>query len=249
MNRLLVDSDLTIVLGHTAGQPVRRLQRGLQDAGHRADHLALDPRTPLAADHAPAGLRAAQHTQSLPRSAPLHRPDDGGGDAPSVLRRRRRPRLARVRQLAVAAGAIPEVERATWPVAGQRTEVVIDGPPADVLLVGMPRSFHYGNGMGSNPLLMMQAIGSSVARAKKRAAAGAGGDRHVGLRRLVQRRGVPRLPAGLRAAAAGELGRRPDAVRGRDQLPIRSGPTATATSGPITRSTRSRCPTWAAWPG
>jgi len=41
------------------------------------------------------------------------------------------------------------------------------GPPADVLVIGMPRSFHYGPGMGSNPILMMQAIGSSVVRAKK----------------------------------------------------------------------------------
>jgi hypothetical protein len=36
-----------------------------------------------------------------------------------------------------------------------------------VLVVGLPRSFHYGPGMGSNPILMMQAIGSSIARAKR----------------------------------------------------------------------------------
>ena len=29
----------------------------------------------------------------------------------------------------------------------------------------MPRNFHYGPGMGSNPMLMMQAIGASIARA------------------------------------------------------------------------------------
>ncbi len=36
-----------------------------------------------------------------------------------------------------------------------------------MLLVGIPRSFHYGPGMGSNPILMMQAVGSSLIRAKR----------------------------------------------------------------------------------
>jgi hypothetical protein len=69
------------------------------------------------------------------------------------------------RQIDVFAGAVPEVEQASWPIAARRTEVELDGEPADVLVIGMPRSFHYGPGMGSNPILTLQAIGSSVARA------------------------------------------------------------------------------------
>jgi hypothetical protein len=65
----------------------------------------------------------------------------------------------------VTAGAIPDVEQATWPIAARRTDVELDGEPADVLVIGMPRAFHYGPGMGSNPILMLQAIGSSVTRA------------------------------------------------------------------------------------
>jgi lactate racemase len=44
--------------------------------------------------------------------------------------------------------------------------VDLPGPPADVLVIGMPRDFHYGAGMGTNPILMMQAIGASVIRAR-----------------------------------------------------------------------------------
>jgi NCAIR mutase (PurE)-related protein len=73
----------------------------------------------------------------------------------------------RSEQIGVFAGAIPDVERASWPLATQRTELTIPGAPADVLVVGVPRNFHYGMGMGSNPILMMQAIGSSLARAKR----------------------------------------------------------------------------------
>ena len=55
--------------------------------------------------------------------------------------------------LDVRAGSIAEVERATWPLAKQRAEVVVDEleRPADILLVGLPRDFHYGPGMGTNP--------------------------------------------------------------------------------------------------
>lgn len=68
-------------------------------------------------------------------------------------------------QLAVYAGRLAEVEQATWPLAGRRTEVTVPGEPADVLVLGIPRTFHYGPGMGSNPLLFKQAIGASLARA------------------------------------------------------------------------------------
>jgi hypothetical protein len=72
---------------------------------------------------------------------------------------------SQARQLAVAAGAVSDVEQATWPVAAKRTDVELDTEAADLLVLGMPRSFHYGPGMGSNPVLMMQAIGASITRA------------------------------------------------------------------------------------
>jgi hypothetical protein len=36
--------------------------------------------------------------------------------------------------------------------------------PADVLLIGLPRDFHYGPGMGTNPILMSLAIGGQLSR-------------------------------------------------------------------------------------
>ena len=71
--------------------------------------------------------------------------------------------------LDVRAGTIPEVERATWPLAKRRAEVVIDEleQPADILLVGLPRDFHYGPGMGTNPILMSLAIGAQYSRAAR----------------------------------------------------------------------------------
>jgi hypothetical protein len=67
--------------------------------------------------------------------------------------------------LDVQAGAIPLVEQATWPLADRRTNVVLDmDEPADVLVIGLPRNFHYGPGMGSNPILMSLAVGGQLSR-------------------------------------------------------------------------------------
>jgi hypothetical protein len=67
--------------------------------------------------------------------------------------------------LDVKAGEIEAVESATWPLADKRTHIYLDMPePADILVMGLPRNFHYGPGMGSNPILMSLAIGGQLSR-------------------------------------------------------------------------------------
>ena len=51
------------------------------------------------------------------------------------------------------------VEKATWPLAEKRTNIHLDmKEPADILIMGLPRNFHYGPGMGTNPILMSLGI-------------------------------------------------------------------------------------------
>ena len=67
--------------------------------------------------------------------------------------------------LGVYAGAVDEVQKASWPLADQRTSVELDvTKPFDVVVYGLPRAFHYGPGMGTNPIFMLQAIGAQLAR-------------------------------------------------------------------------------------
>jgi hypothetical protein len=69
--------------------------------------------------------------------------------------------------LAVEAGELGLVEKASWPVADKRTNVYLDtNEPADVLIMGIPRNFHYGPGMGTNPILMSLAIGGQLSRCR-----------------------------------------------------------------------------------
>ena len=68
--------------------------------------------------------------------------------------------------LDVQAGTLDAVEQATWPLAEKRTSIAIEGmkEPADVLVIGLPRDFHYGPGMRTNPILMSLAIGGQLSR-------------------------------------------------------------------------------------
>ncbi len=67
--------------------------------------------------------------------------------------------------LDVKAGSLEMIEDATWPLADRRTNIALDmKEPADILVIGLPRNFHYGPGMGTNPILMSLAIGGQLAR-------------------------------------------------------------------------------------
>jgi hypothetical protein len=165
MNRRLVESDLTILIGHTAGNPY-----GGFSGGYKMPSTGLTTWRSIRGHHAPASL---YRDDFLPVSTDSHFRHQLASIGKRMESAMPRPFFAvdavldrHSRQLGVYAGAIGAVENASWPLARERTQVTLPGRPADVLLLGLPRSFHYGPGMGSNPVLMMQAIGSSIARAK-----------------------------------------------------------------------------------
>jgi hypothetical protein len=165
MNRRLAESDLTILIGHTAGNPY-----GGFSGGYKMPATGLTTWRSIRGHHSPGSL---YRDDFLPVSTHSHFRHQLASIGKRMETAMPRPFFtvdavldSRSRQLGVYAGAISAVEKASWPLATERTHVTLPGAPADILLLGMPRSFHYGPGMGSNPVLMMQAIGSSIARAK-----------------------------------------------------------------------------------
>jgi len=67
--------------------------------------------------------------------------------------------------LGVYAGDAEEVQRDSWQLAAKRTEVYLDiADKFDLLVFGEPRAFHYGPGHGTNPILVLQAIGAQLVR-------------------------------------------------------------------------------------
>ncbi|KQT90687.1 hypothetical protein ASG49_13065 [Marmoricola sp. Leaf446] len=166
VNRAVVDSDLTVLVGHAAGNPY-----GGFSGGYKMPATGLTSWRSIASHHAP---RSLYRDDFVPVSARSRFRDQLRSIGEGIEAAMPQPFFSidavldsGSRQLGVSAGRIPDVEQATWPLAGRRTDLEVVGEPADVLVVGIPRNFHYGPGMGSNPILMMQAVGASLVRAKR----------------------------------------------------------------------------------
>ncbi|MCC8189524.1 MAG: lactate racemase domain-containing protein [Planctomycetes bacterium] len=163
-NALLHDADLVVMIGHCAGNPY-----GGYSGGYKMLVTGFSGWQSIASHHCPSTM---------------HR-DDWLGGSPDQHMRAQFQSIGRAMEkgmgkdvfevdavlgqsadvLDVKAGSITAVEEATWPLAERRTFVPLDLPePADVLVVGLPRNFHYGPGMGSNPILTGLALGGQLSR-------------------------------------------------------------------------------------
>ena len=71
------------------------------------------------------------------------------------------------RQIAIYSGYAKVMQPESWKIANQRTYVPWAEEKFDVMVFGMPQDFHYGNGMGTNPIQMMQALSAQVIRHKR----------------------------------------------------------------------------------
>jgi nickel-dependent lactate racemase len=163
-NRLMAQADLPIVVGHCSGNPY-----GGYSGGYKMIVTGLSGWQSIASHHTPGTM---------------HRPDWLGASTASHMRHQFASIGRAMEQgigkkffavdavlgqksqvLDVQAGLIEEVEKATWPLADRRTNIYLGMPePADVLVFGLPRNFHYGPGMGTNPILMSLAVGGQLAR-------------------------------------------------------------------------------------
>lgn len=164
-NRLAFEADLTIMLGHTMGNPY-----GGYSGGYKMPCTGFTSWRSIRCHHTPATM---YRDDFVPVSTESHFRRQLHAIGSKIERERNDEFFlvdavlnGRSEQMEVVAGSASEVEAATWPKASTRTDVEVPGEKADILVVGIPRSFHYGPGMGSNPILMLQGIGSWVARAR-----------------------------------------------------------------------------------
>ena len=168
INRLVAEADIPILLGHCAGNPY-----GGFSGGYKMLVTGLAGMESIASHHIPKTM---------------HREDWLGGAKNSLMRKQFLSIGVSIEEqlgksffaidsvigrtadiLDVKAGLIAEVEKATWPLADKRTNICLEElkEPADILLMGLPRDFHYGPGMGTNPLLMSLGIGAQFSRCAK----------------------------------------------------------------------------------
>ena len=167
-SRFLADVDIAVQIGHCAANPY-----GGFSGGYKMLVTGLAGRASIASHHSPSTMHRADWLGGAIESHMRHQFRSIGEAVEDRIGQQVFAVDAVLGQfgevLDVRAGRIAEVEHATWPLARQRAEVVVDEleQPADILLVGLPRDFHYGPGMGTNPILMSLAIGAQYSRAAR----------------------------------------------------------------------------------
>jgi len=166
-NRLMAEADIPIVIGHCAGNPY-----GGFSGGYKMIVTGMSGWQSIASHHCPSTMHREDWLGASTESHMRHQFKSIGQAMEAAIGRKFFAVDAVLGQfgdvLDVQAGEIEEVEAATWPLAGRRTSIQLDmNEPADVLIMGLPRNFHYGPGMGSNPILSSLAIGGQLSRCWK----------------------------------------------------------------------------------
>lgn len=163
-NRSLVDADLVVMIGHCSGNPY-----GGFSGGYKMLVTGFSGWESIASHHTPKTMHrddwlgGSQHQHMRHQFKSIGEAMEKGMNKKVFAIDGVLGQFGDV--LDVKAGSIPAVEAATWPLAERRTNVEIAmDEPADVLVMGLPRNFHYGPGMGTNPILASLAIGGQYSR-------------------------------------------------------------------------------------
>lgn len=163
-NKLMAEADLPIVVGHCSGNPY-----GGYSGGYKMIVTGLSGWRSIASHHCPKTMHREDWLGASPDSRMRHQFKSIGQAMEKAMGKNFFAVDAVLGQfgdvLDVQAGELEAVEKATWPLAEKRTNVGLNmEEPADILVMGLPRNFHYGPGMGSNPILMSLAIGVQLSR-------------------------------------------------------------------------------------
>ncbi len=166
MNKYVYEADLPILIGHVMGNPY-----GGYSGGYKHSATGITNWRSIASHHVPSVMHRDDFTPvnggSLMRckfNEISMKMEEAMGHpffcCDAVLD-------SKARQIAIFSGYAKEMMPLSWKVADKRTYVHWAEKKYDVLVFGMPQKFHYGDGMGTNPIMMMQALSAQVLRFKR----------------------------------------------------------------------------------
>jgi lactate racemase len=166
MNREVFQSDLAIMIGHVLGNPY-----GGYSGGYKMVATGVTHWKSIASHHIPEVMHRPDFTPVQPQSMMRSKFNAIGMHMEKMMGRKFFMCDAvldtSARQIAVFSGYGAEIQPLSWEVAHRRTYVPWAKEKFDIMLFGMPQNFHYGNGHGTNPLLIMQAIGANIIRHRR----------------------------------------------------------------------------------
>lgn len=166
MNKDVFESDLAVQIGHTLGNPYGGYSGGYKHCATGITHWKC-----IGAHHVPHVMHRDDFTPVNNHSL-MRKKFDAIGQHMEKCMGRKFFTIDGVldtyaRQIAVFAGYAKEMQAKSWEIADQRTYIPWAEKKYDVMVFGMPQFFHYGNGHGTNPILMLQAISANIIRHKR----------------------------------------------------------------------------------
>lgn len=166
MNKEVYDADLAVLIGHTLGNPY-----GGYSGGYKHCATGITNWQCISAHHTPEVMHRQDFVPVSTHSLMRRKFDAIGMHMEKCMGKKFFTCDAVLdtyqRQIAVFTGYAHDIQPLSWAIADKRTYVKWAEKKYDVMVVGLPVMFHYGNGMGTNPLLMMQAISAQVIRHKR----------------------------------------------------------------------------------
>lgn len=166
MNKYVFEADVAVLIGHTQGNPYGGYSGGYKHCATGITHWRS-----IAGHHVPRVMHRDDFTPVSSNSLMRTKFDEIG----MYMEERMGKKFfccdavldTYSRQIAIFSGWAKQLQPKSWEIADKRTYVHWAEKPYDVLVFGMPQSFHYGDGMGTNPIMMMQAISAQVIRHRR----------------------------------------------------------------------------------
>ncbi len=166
MNRTVFESDLAVMIGHVQGNPYGGYSGGYKHCATGITHWRS-----IASHHVPDVMHREDFTPVSTHSLMRTKFDEIAMHMEEKMGRKFFCCDAVLdtysRQVAVFSGYADEIQKLSWETADKRTYAPWAEKKYNVMVFGMPRFFHYGDGMGTNPIMMLQAISAQVIRHKR----------------------------------------------------------------------------------
>lgn len=166
MNKYVYDSDVAILIGHTQGNPY-----GGYSGGYKHCSTGITHWKSIGSHHVPEVMHRDDFVPVSGKSLMRSKFDEIGEHMEKCMGKKFFCCDAVLdtysRQIEINSGYAKEMQPVSWKTADKRTYVPFAEKKYDVMIFGMPQFFHYGEGMGTNPIMLMQALSAQVIRHKR----------------------------------------------------------------------------------
>ncbi|MEA4893645.1 MAG: lactate racemase domain-containing protein [Oscillospiraceae bacterium] len=166
MNKYVFDSDISILIGHTQGNPY-----GGYSGGYKHCTTGITNWRSIATHHIPDVMHRDDFTPVSGHNLMRSKFNEIGMHMEKCMGKKffccDAVLDTYARQIAIFSGYAKEMMPVSWEIADKRTYVNWAKKKYDIMVFGMPQNFHYGDGMGTNPIQMMQALSAQVIRHKR----------------------------------------------------------------------------------